>query len=342
MAKTEQITTKTKIAGYEKEVAQLEQLKDFLHNAGKYADCGVHIPKGVLLYGYPGVGKSVMAKSIADENINIIELRAADCTRDNSEEFIQEAFAQAKKMKPCLLLIDEFDKIAGLRDEYYIAMNDKAMKILLQELDSLKDENGVLVVATCNDIRRLGPALVRSGRFDRIFEIGLPSLDDRKKILSLYFDRIKMPKNLDVDYVARVTSGYSGAQLECLVNESGILAIERKQSDIDFDCFQTAMNRLAFHGVEGEIKDSEKHLVAVHEAGHAIVALYLKPDKVSTATIIPQGQSKGHTRMIYDDEICCSENSDGIDDVAIALGGRVAEIIEFGEASCGCSNDMQT
>ena len=165
MAKTEQITTKTKIAGYEKEVAQLEQLKDFLHNAAKYADCGVHIPKGVLLYGYPGVGKTVMAKSIADENINIIELRAADCTRDNSEEFIQEAFAQAKKMKPCLLLIDEFDKIAGLRDEYYIAMNDKAMKILLQELDSLKDENGVLVVATCNDIRRLGPALVRSGRF---------------------------------------------------------------------------------------------------------------------------------------------------------------------------------
>ena len=327
MAKTEQITTKTKIAGYEKEVAQLEQLKDFLHNAGKYADCGVHIPKGVLLYGYPGVGKTVMAKSIADENINIIELRAADCTRDNSEEFIQEAFAQAKKMKPCLLLIDEFDKIAGLRDEYYIAMNDKAMKILLQELDSLKDENGVLVVATCNDIRRLGPALVRSGRFDRIFEIGLPSLDDRKKILSLYFDRIKMPKNLDVDYVARVTSGYSGAQLECLVNESGILAIERKRSDIDFDCFQTAMNRLAFHGVEGEIKDSEKHLVAVHEAGHAIVALYLKPDKVSTATIIPQGQSRGHTRMIYDDEICCSENNDGIDDVAIALGGRVAEII---------------
>lgn len=341
MAKTEQITTKTKIAGYEKEVAQLEQLKDFLHNAAKYADCGVHIPKGVLLYGYPGVGKTVMAKSIADENINIIELRAADCTRDNSEEFIQEAFAQAKKMKPCLLLIDEFDKIAGLRDEYYIAMNDKAMKILLQELDSLKDENGVLVVATCNDIRRLGPALVRSGRFDRIFEIGLPSLDDRKKILSLYFDRIKMPKNLDVDYVARVTSGYSGAQLECLVNESGILAIERKQSDIDFDCFQTAMNRLAFHGVEGEIKDSEKHLVAVHEAGHAIVALYLKPDKVSTATIIPQGQSKGHTRMIYDEEICCSENNDGIDDVAIALGGRVAEIIEFGEASCGCSNDMR-
>ena len=340
MAKMEQITTKNKIAGYEKEVAQLEQLKDFLHNAEKYANCGVHIPKGVLLYGYPGVGKTVMAKSIADEHINIVELRAADCTRDNSEEFIQEAFAKAKEMKPCLLLIDEFDKIAGSRDEFYIEMNDKAMKILLQELDSLKEENGVLVVATCNDISRLGPALVRSGRFDRIFEIGLPSLEDRKKILNLYYDKITMEKSLDVDYVARVTSGYSGAQLECLVNESGILAIERGQTNIDFDCFQTAMNRLAFHGIEGEINDSEKHLVAVHEAGHAIVALYLKPDKLSTATIIPQGQSKGHTRMIYGEDNYCSKSSQELDDVAIALGGRVAEIIEFGEASCGCSNDM--
>ena len=329
-----------RIAGYEKEVAQLEQLKDFLHNAEKYANCGVHIPKGVLLYGYPGVGKTVMAKSIADEHINIVELRAADCTRDNSEEFIQEAFAKAKEMKPCLLLIDEFDKIAGCREEFYMEMNDKAMKILLQELDSLKEENGVLVVATCNDIRRLGPALVRSGRFDRIFEIGLPSLDDRKKILSLYYDKITMEKSLDVDYVARVTSGYSGAQLECLVNESGILAIERGQTSIDFDCFQTAMNRLAFHGIEGEIKDNEKHLVSVHEAGHAIVALYLKPDKLSTATIIPQGQSKGHTRMIFDEDMYCSKNSDGLDDVAIALGGRVAEIVEFGEASCGCSDDL--
>ena len=335
----QQVTNK--IAGYEKEVAQLEQLKNFLHNTDKYANCGVRIPKGVLLYGNPGVGKTVMAKSIADESVNIIELRAADCTRDNSEDFIQEAFAKAKEIKPCLLLIDEFDKIAGYHEEYYIEMNDKAMKILLQELDSLKEENGVLVVATCNDIRRLGPALVRSGRFDRIFEIGLPSLEDRKKILSHYYDKITMEKSFDVDYVARVTSGYSGAQLECLVNESGILAIERKQTSIDFDCFQTAMNRLAFHGIEGEIKDNEKHLVAVHEAGHAIVALYLKPDKLSTATIVPQGQSKGHTRMIYEEEIHCSKNNDGIDDIAIGLGGRVAEIIEFGEASCGCSNDMK-
>ena len=121
------LTTKNKvahIAGYEKEVAQLEQLKDFLHNAEKYANCGVHIPKGVLLYGYPGVGKTVMAKSIADEHINIVELRAADCTRDNSEEFIQEAFAKAKEIKPCLLLIDEFDKIVGFDRLKAIHLND--------------------------------------------------------------------------------------------------------------------------------------------------------------------------------------------------------------------------
>ncbi len=341
MAKMEQITTNSKIAGYEKEVAQLEQLRDLLSNSEEYAKCGVHIPKGILLYGVPGVGKTVMAKSIADENTNLVELRAADCTRSNSEKYIHEVFSKAKGLKPCLLLIDELDKIAGSHADFYIEMNDKAMKILLQELDSLKSENGVLVVATCNDLNQLNPALTRSGRFDRIFAIGLPSLEDRKKILNLYYNKISIEKDLDVDYIARITSGYSGAQLECLVNESALLAFERKQNKIDFDCFQTVMNRITFQGIEGTIKDNEKHLIAVHEAGHAVIALYLKPDKLLMASIIPQGQSKGHTRVIYEDELSCSKDDVSLNDVAIALGGRVAEEIEFGDISCGCSNDIR-
>ena len=334
-------TTKTRIAGYEKEVAQLEQMKGFLHGLNKYSEKGIHIPKGILLYGPPGVGKTVMAKSIADAEINMVELRAADCTKGNSEKFIQAAFGKAKEKTPCLLLIDEFDKIAGMNHDFYMEMNDKAMKVLLQELDGLKDNCGVLVVATCNDINMLGPALVRSGRFDRIFQINPPSLEDRRKILELYFSKVQLEMDFDLDYIARMTTGYTGAQLESLVNEAGIIAIERDFGKIDFNCIQTAMNRSAFHGIEGEIKESEKHLVAVHEAGHAVIALYLKPDSLSNATIIPQGNSKGHTRLMEVDDVFYSKRENDLEDIMIALGGRVAEMIEFGKASCGCSEDIR-
>ena len=334
-------TTKIKIAGYEKEVAQLEQMKDFLHGLNKYSEKGIHIPKGILLYGPPGVGKTVMAKSIADDKVNMIELRAADCTKENSEKFIQAAFERAKDKKPCLLLIDEFDKIAGINHEYYMPMNDKAMKVLLQELDGLKENCGVLVVATCNDIDTLGPALVRSGRFDRIFQINPPSLVDRKKILELYFSKVQLDRDFDLDYIARMTTGYTGAQIESLVNESGIIAIEKGFDKINIDCIQTAMNRSTFHGIEDKIKESEKHMIAVHEAGHAMVALYLKPDCLSNATIIPQGNSKGHTRLIETEDTMCVRKEKDLEDVMIAIGGRAAEMLEFGKTFCGSSDDIR-
>ena len=239
-----------------------------------------------------------------------------------------------------MLLIDEFDKIAGRNDSFYIEMNDKAMKVLLQELDDLKDNSGVLVVATCNDFRSLGPALVRSGRFDRIFQINPPSLEDRRKILEMYYSRLKLKIDFDIDYIARITTGFSGAMIETLVNESGIIAIEKDLDRINFECVQSAINRRAFHSIEGEIKESEKHLIAVHEAGHALVALCLKPESLSNASIIPIGDSKGHTRIMEDDEMFFAKKGKDFSDIMIALGGRIAEIIEFGESSCGCADDI--
>lgn len=170
-----------RIAGYEKEKTELLQLRKFLHNVDRYQEMGVRIPRGIILYGEPGVGKTVMARAIADEGIALIEVRAADCCEENTTEKLQTAFEQAKSHSPSVLLLDELDKIAGSSRFYYMEDNDTIHKVLLQELDKLAENDGVLVVATCNNIRSLGDALVRSGRFDRQLSVDVPGEKDRKK-----------------------------------------------------------------------------------------------------------------------------------------------------------------
>ena len=286
------------IAGYEKEKEELLQLRRFLHNVGEYRKMGVRIPRGLVLYGEPGVGKTVMARAIADEGIALIEVRAADCCEENTAEKLQSAFEKAKTSAPAVLLLDELDKLAGGSRYYFMEDNDNTRKILLQELDKLAENDGVLVVATCNDIRSLGDALVRSGRFDRQLAVVPPFEKDRKKILAQYFGKLKIESELDFGYLARITPGYTGAELECIANETGIAAMEKKKRSICPDDVRKVMNRLAFHGQEEKNNEKNNHVVAVHEAGHVLAALILTPDCIYGASILAQGGTSGHTQFI--------------------------------------------
>lgn len=327
------------IFGYDKEKKELMQLRKCLLNVDKYRESGVHIPRGLLIYGAPGVGKTVMANAIADESINVVEVRAADCSNDDTAQFIQDSFQTAVNNTPCIVLLDELDKIAGSSMNFYMQDSDVLMRVLLQELDSIKENSGVLIVATCNNMENLNPALVRAGRFDRMLQIGMPKEKDRKLILQNYLDKIKVRREVDCDELARITSGFSGAQLECIANESGIVAMDKDEPIITYDDIRKVINRLEFDSSESD-EQQDKWKVAVHEAGHAIVALTLCPDCLYGASIISQGNAEGHVQVIYpekqSDSLKQAENY-----VTMLLAGRVAEMELLHESFLGSRSDIR-
>ena len=328
------------IVGYEKEKAELLQLRKFLHNAETYRRMGVRIPRGLVLYGDPGVGKTMMARSIADDGITLVEVRAADCCEENTAEKLQEAFETARGNAPAVLLLDELDKIAGSSSYYFMEGNDNIRKVLLQELDGLRESDTVLVVATCNNLHCLGDALVRSGRFDRRLFVAPPCEKDRKKILAKYFGKLKMDCNLDFGYLARVTPGCTGAELECIANEAGIVAVEKKRRTVCMEDVRNVMNRLAFHGQSEKNGTKNSRIIAVHEAGHALVALTLAPECVYGASILAQGETNGHMQFICDDgELISAESEENA--AAILLAGLVAEREILGKIYLGSSCDLR-
>ncbi len=327
------------IAGYDKEKEELLQLRKCLHNFEKYREMGVRIPRGLILYGEPGVGKTVMARAIADDGIQLIEVRAADCCDETAVEKLQSAFEEAKCHTPAVLLLDELDKIAGGSRHYFMEGNDIIRKILLQEMDKLAESDGVLVVATCNDIGCLGDALVRSGRFDRQLAIDLPDEKERKKIFTQYFARQKLDNELDFGYLSRITLGYTGAEIECIVNEAGLLVMDKRRRTVRQEDVRKVMNRLAFHGQESENKSCSP-MVAVHEAGHALVALALAPECIYGASILAQGDTNGHIQFICNSAEPASVESEE-NAIAVLLAGRVAERRMFDQIFLGSSSDLR-
>ncbi len=329
------------IVGYETEIAELKKLRKFLMQLDMYSKIGIRVPRGVILYGSPGVGKTQMARAISNETIALVELKAADCTGGTATKAIQNAFIEAKAKAPCVLLLDELDKIAGGSDRFFIEDNNNVNKILLQELDQLQDNDGILVVATSNDLRSLGDALIRSGRFDRLIQIKRPTMQDRKKILHKYFSKIKLEQKFKLEYIAKITSGFSCADLECLANESGMLVYEEEKDAITTEIIRKVMNKLALHGSEGNapIDINEKRKVATHEAGHILMALIYAPNSICGASILPQGNCAGFLQTMSDEGAILS-----IDDmekqIAICLAGRVAEREILGQIYCGSSGDL--
>ena len=330
-----------KIVGYENEKKEILGLKKMLLKAQEYKEKGIRIPRGLVLYGEPGVGKTQLARSIAAKDLNFLELRAATCCEENIYEALQDIFTVAKEEQPSVILLDEIDKIAGTSDNFYMETNSNIQKMLLQELDMLSDDDNVLVVATCNDLDVLGETLLRPGRFDRKIYVEVPDEKTREMILVEYFERIKIEKHIDYAYLSRIIPGYTGAKIECLANEVGIYAIENKISKIKLEHIRHIMNKFAFNSSEKlPIKDKEKlKMIATHEAGHALVALVLAPDSIVGASILPQGKSNGHIHFVNPDEGICSVR-DIENEVAVLLAGHVAERVVLGEYLVGAGSDL--
>lgn len=330
------------IVGYEKEQEEIRQLREMLKNAERYRDYGVRIPRGIVLYGEPGVGKTVLAKSLAADGISLIELRAANCCEDDAVKELKEVFEKAKQATPSVILLDELDKIAGTSDRFMMEMNDNIKKTLLQELDSLSNDDNVLVVATCNDTDSLGSALLRPGRFDRQLNIEAPDEETRKLIIKEYFGRLKVKADLNFDYLSRITYGYTGAKIECLANEAGIMAMDKPEPSVDLSDIRVIMNKFAFGSNAKKPSDDLTKLrnVAVHEAGHALVALKLAPDCLFGASILPQGESCGHIQFINPDE-GVGTVSEIENEAAVLLGGHIAERTVLGEYLTGADSDMR-
>ncbi len=327
-----------KIAGYQKEKQQIAELQNMLLHLKDYEDSGIRIPRGVLLYGVPGVGKTQLAKSVICEGIASVELCAADCVGADTGEKIQTAFGKAKEKVPCVLIVDELDKIAETSPHYHMEANSNVMKILLQELDK-KDLAGVLVVATCNDYRMLNEALLRAGRFDRMMEILPPSPGDREEIIRYYLSGLNMPMELDIGFFAKITGTFTGAQLECIVNEAAIYAMNNGKA-ITMDAVQTVIDRMVFKDVEDMTKlDRRRKQVAIHEAGHAVIALVLNPEKVNGISMVPAGHSMGRVRVIPED-VEPSTVSEYEDEITALLGGMAAEDIFTKNRSTGVTDDM--
>lgn len=341
---------KTKpIAGYAKELEQLNQLKTLLLERDKYEELGIKTPRGILLFGNPGVGKTVMAKSIISDEINLVELRAADTTGVDANELIVERFKEAKSKVPSILLIDEIDKIAGVSQDFYMESNDNASKILLEEFDAIKPNSGVLIVATCNDILALHPALRRSGRFDREIQIKNPTFKERIEIANLYLDQIKIEKSVDATYIAKTTPNYTGADIETLINESSIQAMATSKV-LDKNSLTKALNRMRFMNVESdELTGDEAYKVAIHEAGHALMTALIDPSILGSVSIVPQGNSKGHTSIMDASKHELEQYyfhrryiPTKQDNVFIAFAGRAAQYIEFKEYFDGAAFDLKT
>lgn len=335
-------TQQKEIIGYESIKQELKDLGEMLSNVDKYRKLGVRIPRGLVLYGNPGVGKSVMARSIACGDTNTVELRAAECCSNGAEEAVKEVFAYAKEHAPCVLILDELDKIAGMSIRYYMQTNSDVNKTLLQEIDAISDDDCVLVVATANDTHCLGSALLRFGRFDRQIKVNLPDEETRQKILRHYFSKVKLSCLVDIDYISKITHNRSGAELECIVNESAICALTRGNDYIELEDVQTVINKMIFDGLPEKLPQNERDLkvIATHEAGHTVVAMRLLPEGVHGATIIPQGDSAGHMTFV--------QNYSGVRplqeieyEIAIALAGRVAEKERFDTLYAGSENDLK-
>ena len=344
-------TTFKDVAGLTEEKEEGKELIDFLKNPKRFQAMGARIPKGVLLAGPPGTGKTLLARAVAGEaKVPFYYISGSDFVElfvGIGASRVRDMFKQAKMNAPCLIFIDEIDAVGRQRGTGLGGGHDEreqTLNQLLTEMDGFGPHEGIIVIAATNRPDVLDPALLRPGRFDRQVTVGLPDKNAREEILKVHAKNKVLEKNITLDNLAKRTPGFSGADLENLLNEAALLAVRRNKKAITMDEIDEATDRVLMGPakVTKKYTEKEKRLVAYHEAGHAVVGLKLAgANDVQKITIIPRGQAGGYTMMTPKEETFTSTKQELLEAISGLLGGRVAEEIEFSEVTTGAHNDFK-
>ena len=340
------------VAGAKEEKEELQEIVEFLKNPKKFVELGARIPKGVLLVGPPGTGKTLLAKAVSGEaGVPFFSISGSDFVEmfvGVGASRVRDLFEQAKKNSPCIIFIDEIDAVgrhrgAGLgggHDE-----REQTLNQLLVEMDGFGANEGVIILAATNRPDILDPALLRPGRFDRRIVVGLPDIKGREEILKVHSRGKPLSEDVKLDELAKSTSGFTGADLENLLNEAALLAARAEKTKISMEEVQEAVFKVIV-GPEKKsrvMSDKEKKLTAYHEAGHAMAVKYVSTtNRVDRISIIPSGMAGGFTAYKPDEDKNYSTKAHLLEKIVVALGGRAAEQLVLGEISTGAYQDLKT
>ncbi|WP_409176561.1 ATP-dependent zinc metalloprotease FtsH [Brevibacillus fortis] len=339
------------VAGADEEKAELEEVVDFLKDNRKFNAVGARIPKGVLLVGPPGTGKTLLARAVAGEaGVPFFSISGSDFVEmfvGVGASRVRDLFENAKKNAPCIIFIDEIDAVGRQRGAGLGGGHDEreqTLNQLLVEMDGFGGNEGIIMIAATNRPDILDPALLRPGRFDRQITVDRPDIKGREAVLKVHARNKPIGEDVKLDVIARGTSGFTGADLENLLNEAALLTARRNKKQITMTEVDEAIDRVIAGPAKKSrvVSEDERRLVAFHEAGHTIIGYHLRnAEMVHKVTIIPRGQAGGYTVMLPKEDRFFATKTDLLDKIVGLLGGRVAEEIVLGDISTGAHNDFQ-